>query len=253
MQYARSLVFFILMSVLVLCFLPVAFVGLLVSPNNRMRLLRGWSYGVAWLLKVLCGLKHEITGYENIPDESVVFMIKHQSAWETMIMQIILPPAVWVLKRELLWIPIFGWAVACTEPIALNRKNRRSALDSLIAQGREKLQQGRNVIIFPEGTRTPYGAKTKYKLGGSRLAIATEAKIVPVAHNAGKFWKRRSLTKYPGTIKVAIGPVIETAGRTPEAVTEDVRSWIEDQMRQWDEHYGIEPTTMPQQGRATDS
>lgn len=252
MQFARSLLFFVLMSLLVVVFLPVAFASLLVQPNTRMRWLTGWSHTVVWLLDVLCGLKHEVTGYDNLPDEPVIFMIKHQSAWETLVMQVILPPSVWVLKRELMWLPVFGWAVACTDPIAINRKNRRLALDSLIEQGRQKLQQGRNIIIFPEGTRTPYGAATRYKQGGSKLAIATGARIVPVAHNAGKFWKRRSLTKHPGTIQVAIGPPITTAGRTPEQVTAQVKQWIETQLQEWSTHYETKPTTMPKPSQPID-
>ncbi|MGH1539708.1 MAG: lysophospholipid acyltransferase family protein [Arenicella sp.] len=200
-----------------------------------MRIISGWAWSVTWLLKVFCGLTHEVTGKENIPDEPVIFMSKHQSAWETIALQTIIPPAAWVLKRELLWIPLFGWGLACVSPIAIDRKNKRSAMESVIEQGTVKFKQGRHLLLFPEGTRTAYGKKVRYKQGGAKLALATGAKIVPIAHNAGKYWKRRGLTKHPGTIKVVIGEPILTEGRDAISITEEVQSWIEGQLDSWEE------------------
>jgi len=212
----------------------IAFFTLLLPVNTAMRIVSGWAHTIVWLLRVICGLKHEVTGLENLPkDEKVVFAAKHQSAWETIAFQTFLPPAAWVLKKELLWIPIFGWGLACIKPISIDRGQKKRAIISVIEQGVKAFKDNRNVMIFPEGTRTTYGDTPNYKQGGTMLAMRAGARIVPVAHNAGKYWRRQGLTKYPGTIKVAIGKPIDTEGRDITEITNQIQEWIEGQIQEW--------------------
>ena len=234
LQNFRSFIFFICMVLLVLPFTIAGIFGLLVSKVFSYRLMSGYSACITWLLKVLCDLKLEITGRENISSQPVIYAVKHQSAWETICLQNILPPNTsWILKKSLVYVPVFGLAVLAASPIAINRKERRSAIESIIKQGKQKIAAGRNIIIFPEGTRTTYGEKTKYKLGAAKLAIATGVPIVPVAHNAGKFWKRHGLKKHPGTIKLEIGDPIDTTNIDPKQLMQEIETWIENKLLEW--------------------
>ena len=142
-------------------------------------------------------------------------------------MQALFPPQVYVLKRELLRVPFFGWGLACLEPIAIDRKAGRAAVAQVIEQGKNRLAKGYWVMVFPEGTRIAAGRAGKYKIGGAMLATESSCPVVPVAHNSGEFWPRRGFLKRPGTITVRIGPTIATKGREAEAVLEEARSWIE--------------------------
>ena len=166
-----------------------------------------------------------------MPDHAVIVLAKHQSTWETIFFHWYLPPLAWVLKRELLWLPLFGWALATLEPIAINRKSSSEAMRQLFEQGKACLDKGRWVMIFPEGTRTAPGHRRRYKLGGARLAANTGYPVLPIAHNAGEFWRRRSLIKYPGTIQVVIGPLIETKGLSPQEINDKTEQWIENTMQ----------------------
>jgi len=236
MQTFRSVLFFICMVLLVLPFTLLGIVGLLFSHTTSYRLMSGYSICIIWLLKHLCKLDLKITGKENIPSEPVVYMAKHQSAWETLTLQTILPHnSSWILKRSLVFVPVFGIAVLAADPIAINRKAGRKSLDSIITQGKAKVAKGRNMIIFPEGTRTPYGEDTKYKLGAAKLAIAAGVPVVPVAHNAGKYWKRHGLKKHPGTMQLEIGKPIPTANRDAVELTAEVKTWIEDKIKSWED------------------
>jgi 1-acyl-sn-glycerol-3-phosphate acyltransferase len=236
MQLVRSFIFFIFMVLLVLPFTLIGIIGLLFSHTTSYRLMSGYSHCIILLLKVLCNLKLEIIGQENIQAEGVIYMAKHQSAWETLTMQCILPPnSSWIIKKSLVYVPVFGLAVLAADPIAIDRKNRKGALDSIIKQGKKKISIGRNIIVFPEGTRTAYGENTRYKQGAAKLAIATEATVIPVAHNAGKYWKRRGIKKFPGTIRLEIGSPISSKGRDPGELTDEVKDWIESRLKAWDE------------------
>ena len=179
-----------------------------------------------------CGLDAEIKGRENIQTIpcGIVFS-KHQSTWETLALKTIFSPEAWVIKKELLSVPFFGWAARLVEPIALDRKAGRKAVDQLIEQGRKRLDAGRWVIIFPEGTRTQPGKKGHYKLGGAMLASATGYPVIPVAHNAGQYWPRHSFVKYPGTIQVRIGKPIPPEGKTAQEILVLAENWIEAQMQ----------------------
>ncbi|MDP2247099.1 MAG: lysophospholipid acyltransferase family protein, partial [Nitrosomonadales bacterium] len=183
-----------------------------------------------WWLRVTCGVRYQIVGRENIPQTPSIILSKHQSAWETLAFQQIFPPQVWVLKRELLWVPFFGWGLAMTSPIAINRSAGREALKQMVAQGKDRMKKGFWVVIFPEGTRMAPGTKGKYHIGGAWLATHTSATVVPVAHNAGEFWPKNSFIKKPGTITVSIGKPIQSAGLKPDELNQQVEARIEQEM-----------------------
>ena len=211
---------------------PYAIVALLSFPLPRMaryRLISAWSRLMLRLARVLCGIRWRIEGRRHLPDEPAVILSQHQSAWETLAFQEIFPPQVQVLKRELLWIPFFGWGLALMSPIAIDRARGIAALRAMARKGRERLAQGFWVVIFPEGTRVPPGKKREYQQGGAWLAVNCGVPVVPVAHNAGRLWPRNAFLKRSGTVTVRIGTQIDTAGRQPKAVIAQVKAWIEAQ------------------------
>ena len=219
---------------LVLVTPPYAVVALLSFPLPRMaryRLISAWSRLVIWLAWWLCGIRWKIEGRRHLPDEPAVILSQHQSAWETLAFQRIFPPQVHVLKRELLWIPFFGWGLALMSPIAIDRQRGMAALRGMARQGRERLAQGFWVVVFPEGTRVRPGERRAYQLGGAWLAAASGAPVVPVAHNAGLLWPRNSFLKRPGTVTVRIGPPIDTQDRDPKAINAMAETWIEEQQK----------------------
>lgn len=208
---------------------------LLVAPfpaHTRYRYITIWARSMLWWLKVTCGTSYRVIGGENIPKQPCIILAKHQSTWETLAFQEIFPDQVWVLKRELLWIPFFGWGLALSSPIAIDRSAGREALKQLVAKGKERLLQGFFVVIFPEGTRIAPGKRGKYHIGGAWLASHTATPVLPVAHNAGEFWGKRAFLKKPGVITVSIGKPIETAGLKPDEVNIQVENWIETEVAQ---------------------
>ncbi len=213
---------------------PYALLALATFPLPRMlryRIISGWSRLVVVLARQILGIGWRIEGSENLPDRPAVILAKHQSAWETMAFQLIFPPQVHVLKRELLWIPFFGWGLALMSPIAIDRSRGVAALRSIARRGRERLGQGFWVVVFPEGTRVAPGERRAYQLGGAWLAAASGAPVVPVAHNAGLLWPRNAFVKRAGTVTVRIGPVIESANRDPKAINDLAEAWIEEQQK----------------------
>jgi 1-acyl-sn-glycerol-3-phosphate acyltransferase len=213
---------------------PYALFALLTFPLPRMmryRLISGWSRLVIRLARWILGIEWRVEGRENLPARPAVILSKHQSAWETMAFQLIFPPQVLVLKRELLWIPFFGWGLALMSPIAINRSRGMRALRTIARRGRERLAQGFWVVVFPEGTRVAPGSQREYHPGGAWLASASGAPVVPVAHNAGLLWPRNAFLKRPGTVTVRIGPPIEAANRDPQTINELARTWIEEQQK----------------------
>ncbi len=197
---------------------------------TRYRIISGLAYSMMWLLRVVCDIRMEVRGKENIPSEPCIVLCKHQSAWETFALQTIFPPQVWVLKRELLFLPFFGWGLALTSPIAINRSKGKEAIKQLLEQGKQRLAAGFCVVIFPEGTRMPYGTRGKYKIGGALLAESSGALVVPVAHNAGRHWGRNAFLKYPGTITMSIGKPISPHGLKADEINRQVEAWIETEM-----------------------
>ncbi|MGI9319196.1 MAG: lysophospholipid acyltransferase family protein [bacterium] len=192
----------------------------------RDRVITSWARFNIWTLGIVCGLKYRIRGAENIPDRSAIIISNHQSAWETLCFQLFFPPLSFVLKKQLLWIPFFGWGLAAYRPIAIDRAQKMRALDQLITQGQQRLEEGRWLVIYPEGTRMSPGQPGKFQIGGAMIAAKSGAPIVPVAHNAGVFWPKRSFLKFPGCIDVVIGPAIETKGRRAREINEQVEGWI---------------------------
>jgi len=186
-----------------------------------------WVDSMLWLLRVLCRLDYVVEGREHLPARSSIVLLKHSSAWETLAQLKIFPRQSWVLKRELMWIPVFGWVLALMKPIAIDRRGGGAAVQQVLKQGHERLAEGSWVMIFPEGTRMPVGETRRYGMSGVLLAQAEELPVVPVTHNAGYFWPRRGWLKRPGTIRVVIGPPIETKGVEPRAVNERAQRWIE--------------------------
>ncbi len=200
------------------------------SPHNRYRVTSSWTFIMLFLLRNICGIRYRVIGAENIPKTPSVILSKHQSAWETLALQKIFPPQVWVLKKELLRIPFFGWGLAMTSPIAIDRSSGKAALEQIVEQGRDRLAKGFWIVIFPEGTRIPPGERGKYKIGGAWLATHTNTPAVLVAHNAGELWGRNSFIKRPGTITVSISPPIDPEGMEPGELNEKVENWIESEM-----------------------
>jgi len=211
---------------------PYAIFALACAPLPRMaryRVISGWSRLMLWCLRILCGIRWRVEGREHLPAAPSVILAKHQSAWETLAFQQIFPPQVHVLKRDLLWLPFFGWGLALMSPIPIDRGRGLSALRQMARRGKVRLQQGFWVVVFPEGTRVKPGARRKYRLGGAWLAAHAGAPVVPVAHNAGRYWPRNSFLKYPGEVRVRIGPPIESIGRDPETINAMAEEWIETQ------------------------
>jgi 1-acyl-sn-glycerol-3-phosphate acyltransferase len=187
-----------------------------------------WVDSVLWLLRVLCRLDYRVEGRENLPARNCVVLLKHSSAWETIAQLRIFPRQTWVLKRELMWVPVLGWVLSLLKPIAIDRRGGGLAVQQVLEQGRARLAEGLWVMVFPEGTRMPVGVTRRYGMGGVLLAAAEGLPIVPVTHNAGYFWPRRGWLKKAGTVRVVIGPPIETHGVEPRAVNERAQRWIED-------------------------
>ena len=231
MIWARSLLFFAGMLISAMAFSPLAIMSRFLPVMARMKFIGLWARFVTFWLRVTCKIDHKVEGIEHLPDKPAVILSKHQSAWETIAFQAIFPPQTWALKREALWIPFFGWGLAATRPIAIDRNARRKALDQLLSQGKNRLDEGRWVVIFPEGSRMAPGIRGRYSPGGAMLAVQAGVPIIPVAQNAGHFWGRRSFIKYPGTIDVCIGPAIQTKGRKIREVNREAEEWIENKMK----------------------
>lgn len=236
--FIRSLVFSIysLTSMVIYSFLCLA--ALPLPLRYRHKLVRSYLHAYMYLFKKICLIDYQIHGKENIPKDRVgIILSKHQSTWETFFLPLLFHEPAIILKRQLLWIPFFGWGLAVIDPIAINRSDKTSAMQQIIQKGRKCLEAGRWILIFPEGTRVPPGQIGNYKLGGCRLAAATGFPVLPIAHNAGRFWPKRSFIKQPGTIHMVIGPLIESEDRTPEQILEMAKGWIEDTVSNIDQEY----------------
>ena len=198
-----------------------------------------WRLGIQWGVENLLGIRPKVIGLENMPAEPCVILSKHQSAWETMTLQDYVPKGaycVFVLKKELLSVPFIGWGLAAMRKISIDRKAGKDALDQVVQQGRERLQQGFYVIVFPEGTRVAPGQKKRYKPGGAYLATHVGCKVVPIAHNAGELWPRQAFLKKSGTVTVSIGPAFDASGMTENEVNQRAEAWIEAEMRRLSPH-----------------
>jgi 1-acyl-sn-glycerol-3-phosphate acyltransferase len=236
MRFIRSL---LLLLYLIVYTVPYAIACFIAFPflraDRRYWMAAGWCKSTIVVLRHLNGIRYTIEGWENLPDGPAVLLSKHQSAWETIAFPALMPrPLCYVFKRELLFVPFFGWALGLLKMVHIDRKQGKDAFASVTRQGRARMDEGAWVIMFPEGTRTRVGSQGKYKTGGARFAVATGAPVVPIAHNAGRVWPRHSFLKYAGIVTVSIGKPIATTGLTPEEVNQRVETWIEAEMRRID-------------------
>ncbi len=192
----------------------------------RIGLIKIWINYSLGLLRYFCGLKYRIEGLENIPNHGFILMSKHSSTWETIALQKFFGPMVWVVKRELTRIPIFGWGLMAMNAIAINRGTGRKAISQLIQESKKRMDQGRILMLFPEGTRVLPMERKPFKPGGAIVSEKTGYAVLPIAHNAGEFWPRHSWIKWPGTIRLVIGEPIEPGGRKSNQIIEEVKQWI---------------------------
>ncbi len=232
MQLIGSLVFTVFLFVwtfLYAIFFVIA--GLLLPFPRRFILARFWGLVLLRVLKWTCRLDYAVEGRENLPPGNHIALWKHSSSWETIAMSVVFPRQVWVLKRELTWIPVVGWGIRQLHAIAIDRKSGHSAVSQVVEQGKQRLDEGDWIMIFPEGTRVPLGQTRRYGVSGTLLAAEHDRLIVPVAHNAGAYWPRRGLLKKPGTVRLVIGPPIAPGGRDVREVNSEVQQWIENTVR----------------------
>jgi 1-acyl-sn-glycerol-3-phosphate acyltransferase len=228
MQLAGSLAFTAFLFVWTFLYAIVFVIAASVLPfPRRFVLARFWALTLIRVLRWTCGLSHVVEGLERLPAGNHIALWKHSSSWETIAMAVIFPRQVWVLKRELEWIPIVGWGIRLLRAIAIDRSVGHVAVGQVLEQGKQRLAEGDWVMIFPEGTRMAAGETRKYGVSGALLAAQARKLVVPVAHNAGYFWPRRGLKKKRGVIRVIVGPPIECVGRDPRDINEEAQRWIE--------------------------
>ncbi len=231
MQKIKSFIFFSIMVISAILFSIPAVLSFPLPYEKRYAFIRQWARFNIWILGKTCGLTFEIKGVENIPDQASIILSKHQSTWETFALQLVFPQQIWVLKKALLKVPFFGWALSLLEPIAIDRSIRKKAMEQILDQGKQRLNNNRWVVLFPEGTRIAPGKRGKYKLGGARLAEHTGKLIVPVAHNAGEFWPKHQIMKKAGVITLSVLPAINPKGKTAAEIGQLVETAIENEMQ----------------------
>lgn len=228
MLYFRSLIFSIGYNITsALAGLVAVIIWPIMPYSWRWRIVTSWNRFVMLWLRICCNVRYDITGHKHADKFPCVVLAKHQSTWETMFLQFYFGPVSTILKRELFRIPFFGWGLASLRPIAINRGTPIQALKEIKTIGIKRLQQGNNLMIFPEGTRTPFGEVGNYARSGADIAITAGVPIIAVAHNGGKYWPHKQFIKYPGTIKVVISEPFETQGKDRKELTEEIKNWIE--------------------------
>lgn len=237
MLWLRSALYMVTLTVTVA---PYAIGTLLWSwlpQPSRYKMATLWTRLAIWSARVICGISYRIEGWENLPDGPAILLPKHQSAWETLWLPSVMPRRLsFVYKRELHWVPFFGWGLATLGMINIDRSKGQDAFEQVVQQGGEHLRDGWWIVIFPEGTRTPPGSTRRYKSGGARLAVRTNTPVVPIAHNSGECWPRKAFIKKPGTITISIGKPIAPDGKTAEELAALVESSIETEMRRLAPH-----------------
>jgi len=230
--FLRSLLFTLVMIVTTVVWSLVCILAAPLPYSGRYWVTSRWNVFITWCAKALCGIRYEIKGWENLPDTPAILLSKHQSAWETIFLLQAMPrPLVYVFKKEILYIPFFGWGMALLRMIPIDRSQGKNAFAQVVRNGRKRLAQGLWIIMFPEGTRIPVGKAGKYKSGGARLAVETQTVVVPIAHNSGECWPKGSFVKRPGLVTVSIGKPISPENHTPDSLMQEVENWIESEMR----------------------
>ncbi|MFZ2854195.1 MAG: lysophospholipid acyltransferase family protein [Rhodocyclaceae bacterium] len=236
MTLIRSALFLLLATLLTIPFGILVSLAMVFPMRTRYAIIATWRSGFMALCSSVLGIRYRVLGRENIPAEPSVILAKHQSAWETVGLQEIFPPLVFVLKKSLLALPFFGWGLAAMKMISIDREAGKGALRQVVDQGRDRLDAGFWVVIFPEGTRVAPGQKRRFKPGGVHLAVQTGRQVVPVAHDAGEVWGKNSFLKSPGLITVSIGPAIAPAGKSEAEINHLVEAWIDAEMRRLSPH-----------------
>ncbi len=239
MNLIRSIIHMLWMAVTVVPWAIAVLIFSLFGSSTRVYwLCAGWLRLAVTGGTVILGIQNRVTGMENLPSTelgSCVLLVKHQSTWETFSMVTLMPhPLAFVFKKELLYVPFFGWAMSRMDMIHIDRSQRAQAFNKVVAQGKRLMAQGVWVIMFPEGTRIPRGQQGVYKSGGTRLAIETGAPVIPVAVTSAKCWPRKAFIKKPGIVDISIGKPIASAGRQPDELMREVEAWIELEMRRLD-------------------
>lgn len=230
--FLRSLLFALVMLVMTVIWAPLCFLFAPLPYHQRYYMTGRWNVVVIWAAKVICGIRYQVKGMENLPDAPAVVLSKHQSAWETIFYIVLMPrPLVYVFKKALTYIPFFGWGIALLRMIPIDRSKGTDAMKQVVAIGRKRLADGQWIIMFPEGTRSQVGSKEKYKIGGPRLAVETGVPVIPVAMNSGECWPKNSFIKKPGLITVSIGKPISSEGKSALELLHEVENWIESEMR----------------------
>ena len=233
MLFLRSLLYFIgsIISVITITLCGLFFVF---SPYpTRQKFLSKWAIFCIWWLKITLNITTKIIGQENVNKSPCVIISNHQSTWETLAFQTIFPAHTWVLKKELLWLPVFGWSLALLKPIIINRGDKLNAIKKVILQGSDRLKIGISVVVFPEGTRQPYNQLGEYQNGGAAIAKKSGYDIIPVYHNAGKIWPKGGFIKKSGVITIVIGEAISSSNMTSSGITEEIRNWTLDQANKY--------------------
>lgn len=225
-KFFRSCLFSFLMASSVVLWSTISMITFFWPYKARYNFITFWGKILMAICRYVAGIKYEVVGLEHIPEKPCIAVCKHSSTWETAALQEFLRPQVWVLKKELMSVPFFGWALRLLDPIAIDRSAGKEAMNQVVDQGKQRLESGRWVVIFPEGTRVPYPTHKPFKSGAFTLANETGADLLPVAHNAGKFWRRRGFLKTPGTVKLVFGPVIKNEGQGQEALKKAAEKWI---------------------------
>ena len=246
MNTLRSILFVLWMVVTVIPWaLAVLLLSIFVRGDRLYWFTIVWLRLATWGARTICGVHARIRGRENLPDGPVILCPKHQSTWETFAFPTLMPrPLCYVFKRELLMIPFFGWAMARLDMIHIDRSRRTEAWNKVAEQGRAFMATGHWVIMFPEGTRTPRGSQGVYKSGATRLAIATDTPVLPIAVTSARCWPRKRFTLRPGVVDISIGKPIASTGREPDELMRVVERWIEAEMRRLDpEAYAAAPAT----------
>jgi 1-acyl-sn-glycerol-3-phosphate acyltransferase len=231
MTTLRSVLFLIGALVITVPFGFLVPLGRIFGSEPPFTLARLYTQVMLKWVEISLRITYQVTGWEHVPKFPVVIMAKHQSAWETIFIESAFPSQCWIVKKELLWLPFVGWGLMAIRAIAIDRSSGSTAREQIVEQGAERLKEGHWVTIFPEGTRVAPGKTGRYGVGGSLLATRTGTPILPIAHNAGEYWPRYAFKKKPGTVKVVIGPLIETQGRDVISINNEVQGWIEGQVR----------------------
>lgn len=237
MLILRSFIFFLTISVFTICYGSICIIIFpLLSITTRYKIITVWCRITVNTLKIICGVRYRVVGLNNLPNKPAVFLSKHQSTWETIAFPALIPrPLCFVLKKSLLKIPFFGWTLAMTQMIHIDRSRKYTAITSIIKQGKQKLIEGSSIVLFPEGSRIPVSKIGKYQASGVHLAKATESLIIPIAHNAGTCWPHHSFIKKPGVITISIGKPIKPGNLPTEELNQIVKIWIENEIQRIDQ------------------